>query len=167
MSHPLTLELQLHEYLREKLLTEFLEIDEETLSDTLEGLTDLHDKLAAVIRSQQEDSVLANALKIRIKEMQERHARFEHQVTKKRDLVTTVMDRAGITKIAESDFTASLRNTPRPLVISDDREIPEFYWKPQDPKLDRKRLIADLKSNETIPGACLGNGGVTVSVRVQ
>ena len=167
MSHPLTLELQLHEYLREKLLTEFLEIDEETLSDTLEGLTDLHDKLAAVIRSQQEDSVLANALKIRIKEMQERHARFEDRVTKKRELVTTVMDRAGITKIAESDFTASLRQTPRPLVISDDREIPKTYWKPQDPKLDRKRLMADLKSDEQIPGACLGNGGVTVSVRVQ
>ncbi|MDA1091466.1 MAG: hypothetical protein O3A85_14300, partial [Proteobacteria bacterium] len=61
MNHPLTLELQLHEYLREKLLTEFHEIDEETLNDTLEGLTDLHDKLAAVIRSQQEDSTLANA----------------------------------------------------------------------------------------------------------
>ena len=167
MSDPLILELQLHEYLREKLLTEFFEIDEETLSDTLEGLTDLHDKLAAVIRSQQENSVLANALKIRIKEMQERHARFEDRVTKKRELVATVMDRAGITKIAESDFTASLRNTPRPLVISDDREIPKTYWKMQDPKLDRKRLITDLKSDVTIPGACLGNGGVTVSVRVQ
>ena len=167
MSDPLTLELQLHEYLREKLLKEFPETDEETLSDTLEGLTNLHEKLAAVIRSQQEDSVLATALKARIKEMQERHARFEDRVIKKRELVTTVMDRAGITKIAESDFTASLRPTPRPLVISDDREIPETYWKPQDPKLDRKRLIADLKSDETIPGAYLGNGGVTVSVRVQ
>ena len=82
MSDPLILELQLHEYLREKLLTEFLDIDEETLSDTLEGLTDLHDKLAAVIRSQQEDSVMAGALKVRIKEMQERHARFEDRVTK-------------------------------------------------------------------------------------
>ena len=167
MSDPLILELQLHEYLQEKLQTEFPEIDEETLSDTLEGLTNLHDKLAAVIRSQQEDSVLASALKERIKEMQERYARFEDRVTKKRELVTTVMDRAGITKIAESDFTASLRQTPRPLVISDDREIPDTYWKPQDPKLDRKKLIADLNSNEMIPGACLGNGGVTISVRVQ
>ena len=109
MSDPLILELHLHEYLREKLLTEFLEIDEETLSDTLEGLTDLKDKLAAVIRSQQEDSVLGNALKIRIKEMQERHARFEDRITKKRELVTIVMDRAGITKISESDFTTLLR----------------------------------------------------------
>lgn len=167
MNDPMILELQLHEYLREKIETEFPEIDEETLSDTLEGLTELNDKLAAVIRSQQVDSVLANALKIRIKEMQERHARFEDRVTKKRELVTTVMDRAGITKIVESDFTASLRQTPRPLVISDDREIPETYWKPQDPKLDRKKLITDLKSDETIPGAYLGNGGVTVSVRVQ
>ena len=167
MSDPLILELQLHEYLREKLLTEFLEIDEETLSDTLEGLTDLHEKLAALIRSQQEDSVLANALKTRIKEMQERHARFEDRAVKKRELITTVMERSGIKKIAEPDFTASLRQTPRPLVISDDHEIPETYWKTQDPKLDRKKLITDLKTDATIPGACLGNGGVTVSVRVQ
>ena len=167
MTDPLILELQLHNYLQEKLITEFPEIDEETLGDTLEGLTDLHDKLAAVIRSQQEDSVLANALKVRIKEMQERHARFEDRATKKRELVTIIMDRAGITKIAESDFTAPLRHTPRPLVISDNREIPETYWNPQEPKLDRKKLIADLKSDEEIPGVYLGNGGVTVSVRVQ
>ena len=167
MSDPLILELQLHEYLREKLLKEFPETDDETLADTLEGLTNLHDKLAAVIRSQQEDRVLASALKARVKEMQERQARIEDGVTKKRDLVTTVMERAGIKKIAESDFTASLRSTPRPLMVTDECSIPETYWKPQDPKLDRKKLITDLNSNGIVPGACLGNGGVTISVRVQ
>ena len=167
MNDPLILELQLHEYLREKLLKEFPETDEETLSDTLEGLTDLHDKLAAVIRSQQEDRVFSGALKARIQEMKERHDRIEYRVTKKRDLVATVMDRAGIAKISEVDFTASLRPTPCPVVVSDEREIPESYWKAQAPKLDKRKLAQDLAADQVVPGACLGNGGVTVSVRVR
>ena len=37
MNAPLILGLQLHEYLQEKLVDEFTDIDEETLNDTLEG----------------------------------------------------------------------------------------------------------------------------------
>ena len=82
MNTPLILELQLHEYLREKLVEEFTDIDEETLNDTLEGLTSLHEKLAAVIRSQQRDGDMAKALKERIGEMRERQKRFEHRIEK-------------------------------------------------------------------------------------
>ena len=34
-------------------------------------------------------------------------------------------------------LSVDVKKEIRPLVISDDREIPETYWKPQDPKLDR------------------------------
>ena len=63
MNTPLILELQLHEHLREQLTEEYSDIDEETLSDTLEGMTTLHEKLATVIRSQQHDSDISKALK--------------------------------------------------------------------------------------------------------
>ncbi len=167
MTDPLLLELQLHEYLRERLLVDFPEEDEETLADTLEGMTDLHDKLAVIIRSQQEDRVISVALKERIQEMQGRLSRIQGRVEKKRDLVVSVMDRAGIRKISEADFTASLRATPRPLVISDEEAVPENYWKTPPPKLDKKLLMESLAGDREIPGACLGNGGVTVSVRVR
>ena len=35
--------------------------------------------------------------------------------------------------------------------------IPEPYWVPQPPKLDRQALLADLKRGDEIPGAQLGN----------
>ena len=82
MNAPLILELQLHEYLREKLVEEFRDIDEETLNDTLEGLTNLHEILAAVIRSQQRDGDMVKALKERIGEMRERLKRFEQRIEK-------------------------------------------------------------------------------------
>lgn len=167
MTDPLMLELQLHEYLREKLVEDFPEADEETLSDTLEGMTSLHDKLAVIVRSQQEDRVMTSALKERIQEMQGRLNRIQGRVEKKRDLVVTVMERAGIKKLSQPDFTASLRATPRPLVISDERAIPDQYWRTPPAKLDRKHLADSLAADRDVPGASLGNGGVTVSVRVR
>ena len=167
MDDTLAFELHHHEYLRQKIIEDFPDIDEETLIDTLDGLTNLHEKLAAIVRSQQEDRVLFNALKDRLDEMRQRYKRLEHRIEKKRELVSSVMDRAGIAKIVESDVTISVRKTPRPLVLTNENVIPKDYWKPQAPKLDRKKLIDYLKSENSISGACLGNGGVTISVRVS
>ena len=167
MNAPLIRELTYHEYFRAQLLERFPDADEETLKDTLEGLTDLPEMLAAVIRSRQEDRTLAKALSLRIEEMQERLSRFEHKVEKKRDLVAHVMERAHIEKVIESDFTASLRQVPQPLIISDETTIPEEFRKPQLAKLDRRKLIDCLRAGQQIAGVYLGNGGRTVSVRVK
>ena len=161
------LELQLHEHLREQLTEEYSDIDEETLSDTLEGMTSLHEKLAAVIRSQQHDSDISKALKERIGVMRDRLKRFESRIEKKRELVTYVMECADIRKLNEPDFSASLRLVPPSLHVSDEKEIPEDYWIPQPPKLDRQALLTQLKNNQSVPGASLTNGAQTVSIRTK
>ena len=156
-----------HQYLRDKLRDEFPEADEDTLRDTLEGLSSLPDALAAVVRSYLDDLTVTAALGIRISDMQERLDRIERRAEKKRDLVLTVMERADIRKLTEPDFTASLRAVPPGVVILDEREIPGDYWKPQPPKLDRQALGAALKSGATVPGAVLGNSQITLSVRTK
>ena len=47
--------------LKERLLAELPKLDEETLRDTLEGITDLHEMIAAVIRSALVDEALQPA----------------------------------------------------------------------------------------------------------
>ena len=160
-------EFQYHTYIRERIKTEFPDVDEETLADTLEGLTSLNDMLAAIIRSQQEDRVLAQALRARIADMQERQGRIEARADKKRELAASVMERAQVVKLTEPDFTASLRQAPRKLVVVNEVEIPMDYWRPQPPKLDRQLLIQDLKEDKVIPGAQLDNGGMSLAVRVK
>ena len=51
MNHLIITELNNHEYLKKRLEADFPDIDDETLSDTLEGLTNLNEQLAAVLRS--------------------------------------------------------------------------------------------------------------------
>ncbi len=79
MSHPILHELANHQYLRLKLEEHFPNVDEETLLDTLEGMTNLHEMLAVVVRSQLDDRALAAALRARTRDMQERLARFERR----------------------------------------------------------------------------------------
>jgi Siphovirus Gp157 len=156
-----------YQYLRERLKADFPEADEQTLSDTLEGLSTLPEALAAVVRSYLDDLALAAALGLRMDDMQERFGRIEERADKKRALVMSVMERADIKKLAEPDFTASLRIVPPSLVVVDERQIPEDYWRPQPPKLDRQGLVAALKSGAAISGAVLGNSQITLSVRTK
>ena len=167
MLNPLQRELSYHDSLRAILRAEYPDTDDDALRDTLEGLTGLPEMIAAIVRSQLEDLALARGLKKRIEEMHERLARFERRADKKRALVRSVMERAEIYKITEPDFTASLRRTPPPLIVANEEEIPEDFWKPQPPKLDRQGLIAALKSGREIPGAALGNGAQCLSVRTK
>lgn len=156
-----------HEYLRKCLQEEFPEADGETLRDTLEGLSNLPETLAEVVRSYLDDLSLAAALGQRVADMQGRLARFEARAEKKRALVTHVMERADLKKLQEPDFTVSLRAVPPGLVLNDESQIPADYWKPQPPKLDKKGLLTSLNAGQVIPGATLGNGGTTISVRTR
>jgi len=156
-----------YQYLRERLQAEFPEADERTLCDTLEGLSSLPEALAAVVRSYLDDIDLAAALGMRISDMQERLSHFEQRVDKKRELVTSVMERANIKKLAEPDFTASLRAVPPSVVVVDEAQIPQDYWKPQAPRFDRQGISAALKGGSAIPGAALSNPQMTISVRTK
>jgi hypothetical protein len=150
-----------------RLLERWPEIDAETLADTLEGITDLHEMIAAVIRSALVDEALQAGLRSRLEEMRQRLARLEQRGTKKRQLALEAMCDVGLKKVEQPDFTASARSGMSPLVVLADNLIPEPYWLPQPPKLNRQTLLADLKRGEVIPGAQLGNPQPCLAVRTK
>ncbi len=167
MSHSILRQLCHRQYLRERLEAAFPDAGEETLMDTLEGMTSLTDSLAELLRSSQEDQSLASALRSRMSDMQERCSRFEARAHKKRELVCTVMEEADLKKLVEPDFTVSLRPARAPLTVIDEAAIPGDYWKPQPAKLDRMGLISALGAGREIAGAVLGNPPMTISVRTK
>lgn len=167
MSISLRVETHRYHVVRMRLLERWPEIDAETLADTLEGITDLHEMIAAVIRSALVDEALQAGLRSRLEEMRQRLARLEERGTKKRQLALEAMCDVGLKKVEQPDFTASARSGMSPLVVLADNLIPEPYWLPQPPKLNRQTLLADLKRGEVIPGAQLGNPQPCLAVRTK
>ena len=163
----LKIEASKYQTLRERLLADWPTLEDDCLLDTLEGITDLHEMIAAVIRSALVDEALQAGLRTRLEEMRQRLARLEERGAKKRQLALEAMCEVGLKKLEQPDFTASARAGLPPLVIVADDVIPEPYWVPQPPKLDRQSLLADLKRGEVIPGAQLGNPKPTLAVRTK
>ena len=164
---PLNLELNRHTYLRSRLLAEIPDIDEETLADTLEGITDLREMLAEVIRSALEDEALASGLSTRLNDMKARLERLETRAGRKRQLALRAMSEADIQKLAESDFTASLKQGAPTLDVVDEVKVPAAYWKPQPSKLDRQGLLSALKAGVAIEGVAIAPTQTQLSVRAR
>ena len=160
-------QLQLNARFREELCSQFHNLDDETLADTLEGLTDLNEILVETVRSALDDEALLAALSTRLVEMKARHDRLSRRAKSKRSLVLDAMTKAKLKRITEPDFTISLRAAaPSVEVIEEDR-IPDVYWRPQPPKLDRQLLLGDLKQGVPVTGAQLAPRAQQLSVRVK
>ena len=165
MRFPLSVESSKYQQLKQRLLVHFPTVDEETVTDTLEGITNLHEMIAAVIRSALVDEALQAGLRLRVDDMKERLSRLELRASKKRELALEAMTEVGLSKLEQPDFTASARaGSPALVVIAEDR-IPEAYWLPQPPKLDRQAILGELKRGLDIPGAQMSNPKPVISVR--
>ena len=160
-------ELSTYLILSDQLKAQYAEIDEETLADTLEGLSQLPELIEAVIRSSLEDEVFIQGLKARIEDMQARFARFRSRKEKKRALVSWAMEKAGMERIQAPEFSVFMRSGPPHLEISNEEKIPGEFFVPLAPRLDRAGLIAALKRGVSINGAYLAEGQAAISVRVK
>lgn len=167
MYTPLKLETLKHQALKQRLLANWPDCDEETLRDTLEGITDLHEMIAAIVRSALVDEALQAGLRTRLEEMRQRLTRLAERGVKKRQLALEAMNEARLKKLEQPDFTASARLGAPPLLITSETSIPEAYWILQPPKLDRQTLTSELRRGEEIPGACLGNSAPILVVRTK
>ncbi len=166
-THALQSEISTYLILSDQLKAQYAEIDEETLADTLEGLSQLPDLIQAIIRSSLEDEALIQALKARLEEMGQRLARFRERKAKKRALVTWAMEKASLERIQAPDFSVFMRSGPPRLEISDEQKIPGEFFTPQAPRLDRAALAATLKRGDPVEGAYLAAGSRAISVRVK
>ena len=78
----LKIETSKYQVLRERLLADLPTIEEECLLDTLEGITDLHEMITAIIRSALVDEALRVGLRSLLDEMKQRLARIEQRSIK-------------------------------------------------------------------------------------
>jgi hypothetical protein len=153
--------------IRNRIRADDPQIDEQTLADTVEGLTDLHEIVTAIIRSALTDEALAAGLKGRIADMQERLDRLQDRASKRRQIAKDVMVELDLKKITAPDFTVSIRPGMPSLLVLDETAVPSIYWQPSAPRLNRQGLLSELKEGADIKGVALSNPEPVLSVRTR
>jgi hypothetical protein len=94
-----------------------------------------------------------------------RLARLDRKSELIRTALASAIEATGLKKIELPAATISLKAVPPSVQVISEADIPPQYWKPQDPKLDRRALLEALRKKQSVPGAALSNGGVTISIR--
>jgi len=163
----LTHSLGVYQTIRDRIIALEADIDEATLADTLEGASDIHEVLAAVVRSALFDEALAGGLKSHIQTLQERLGRITERAAERRRIARDAMIEVEIRKITAPDFTLSLRGGSPSLVVIDELDVPNCYWEVLEPRLNRASALADLRNGAAIPGLQLSNPEPVLSVRVR
>src|SRR5689334_23240333 len=78
-------------------------LDEATLADTLDGVTDLHEVVAAVVRAALVDQAMAEGVKAHIETLHDRMARLETRAAARRLIARDAMLEVGLKKVAAPD----------------------------------------------------------------
>lgn len=141
------------------------DMDERTILDTLEGETNLIEAITQIdefILDAEADALGAMAVIDRIKD---RKDRAERRADKLRTIVTQVMDTAGLKTAKTPGGTYTIRDLPPSPVVEDESQIPAAYFKPADPKLDKKAINEAIKNGEAVPGVRMSNGSISLTIR--
>lgn len=136
-----------------------LELDPQTVADTLEGLTgELEVKATNVAMFVRNLEASAEAIKAAEAQMAARRKAIENRAERVREYLKAQMERTGIREIASPYFKLAIRNNPAAVVIDAASQIPaEFMRQPEPPppSPDKKAIAAAIKAGKEISGAHL------------
>ena len=78
---------------------------------------------------------------------------LENRVKSLKEYLDNAMKVTGKTEFKGQLFSFSIQKNPPSVNVIDEKLIPEEYFIPQEPALDKKRLLSDLKSGIKVEGA--------------
>ena len=138
---------------------------EAMILDMIEGSSNLHEALGALSAEVIEAEIQLEGLKVVLGQLGDRKARIAKTIETLKAIQLAAMDKAGVKTSKGPLATLSVRPTPPKVIVTNEAEIPAAYFKTPDPTLDKSALGDALAAGETIPGAVLSNGGITLAFR--
>lgn len=78
---------------------------------------------------------------------------LENRVKSLKEYLDNAMKITGKTKFKGQLFSFSIQKNPPSVNVVDEKLIPEEYFIPQEPALDKKRLLTDMKNGIEVQGA--------------
>jgi hypothetical protein len=139
-----------------------LDLDDATLSDTLESLGgELQVKAVSVGCFIRNLEATAAQIKDAEAQMAARRKALENRAARVKDYLHASMLVAGVDKIECALFRLSVRNNPPAVEVYDALSIPAQYMRQPElppPAPDKKALAEALKRGEEVPGVRLTHG---------
>lgn len=162
--HALQQEAQAALALREA-LTKLPGMDDDTVRDSIEGETGLHEALAGAAAILTDCEVMQDGLEAKIEEFEARLKRYKDRDGFVRAAIEQAMTIGNLKKHELPDCTLSLSLRGGGVVVTDEAIVPSRFWKPRDPEIDKAAIKAAIKDGETVPGASISSGSVSLTVR--
>ena len=143
--------------LEDEVLIGAFDVAKEDLADKLEGYCKFIKNLESDIQGLKAEEERLNA----------RRKTMENTVTRCKEAMKFALNTAGEKKIACGTFTVSVQNNA-PSVVLDEQyleNIPEEYLVPQEPKIDKKKIKADIDAGKDLDGIAHLETGVSLRIR--
>jgi hypothetical protein len=138
------------------------DFDEQTIADTLEGLSgELEFKATNVAMLVRNLEASAEQIKIAEKSMADRRKAIESKAESIKRYLKDNMQRSGITKIESPYFALTIKKNPPSVIIDDATAIPaKFMVTPPapPPSPDKTAIKAALQAGELVDGAHIEQG---------
>jgi hypothetical protein len=163
---PISRDVQLYVELRNRLISEHPDLDETTLADTLEGETDLQERIVRICRAAREAECQADVVSLMASDLAARKKRHEDRAQRLRDIALWAMEESGIPKIAAPDMTIGIAKGRVSVKVTDPYAIPPHLCA-FDPRPDKAAIKTALEAGEDVPGAVLSNSGPSLSLRTK
>lgn len=133
-----------------------LDLDEQTVLDTLEGMTgDIEVKAKNVALMYMSMDMMAEAHKARAAVIAERGKVIQKRADSLKNYLATCLDAAGIKRIESTDVRITWRASSA-VVIDGENLIPAEYMRQAEappPAPDKKAIAEAIKAGKEIPGA--------------
>lgn len=140
--------------------------DETLRADMIDGETDLNRVIGECLGARRESETMVTAISLRIGDLAERKARYQRKADAMKALIQSIMESAGLHKLALPEATLSILSGRTSVNVTDVNELPQGFYSTER-KADKKALKSALEKGEAIPGAELVMGEDTLTVRVK
>ncbi|WP_440110117.1 siphovirus Gp157 family protein [Paenibacillus sp. QZ-Y1] len=149
-----------------KFLSEYLEAsldndevgedDFEMYKDTLEALEDgIENKCENIVKFMRNLEGDIAAYKVEEQRFSKKRRYMENKQERLKNLLCEYLEGNNLEKLNAGTFKVRLQTNPPSINIIDTKKIPDKYKTAQDPKIDSKALLKDVKNGLVVEGAVL------------
>ena len=143
--------------LEDEVLIGAFDVAKEDLADKLEGYCKFIKNLESDIQGLKAEEERLNA----------RRKTMENTITRCKEAMKFALNTAGEKKIACGTFTVAVQNNAPSVVLDESylENIPEEYLIPQEPKVDKKKIKADIDAGKDLDGIAHLETGASLRIR--